>query len=311
MLNYSAKDINYNLAYDAHRGTSFTPEKRAEQVIQDYLSDMAALVEEFNKLVTSENEAELTADLEQYRQGYVKRLHAKLSADSRCMSSMITGPANFPVRRNQKRLDTAHKRLEEFLDFDKRAIDRLRKKYDPRFQSQAISSDDDQAIEKLQAKIDQAEKRQEFMKAVNKIVKSKKADPDKIAELAKLEVSEATARKMLDEGFTFEHFELTNNNANIRRMKERVAGLELEHKRQQARQESGKGERTVNGIKIIENTDINRIQLFFPGKPSAEIRDRLKHNGFHWSPREVAWQRQLNEASQRVVESLVKNLNPN
>jgi hypothetical protein len=33
------------------------------------------------------------------------------------------------------------------------------------------------------------------------------------------------------------------------------------------------------------------VQLIFPGKPSDEIRARLKSNGFRWSPTAGAWQR--------------------
>lgn len=217
---------------------------------------------------------------------------------------MITGPANFPTRRNQKRLDTAHKRLKELLDFRQKARDRLHKTYNPRILANApISADDLDAIEQLQVKIDKAEKRQELMKAVNKIAKSKKSDDDKIAELGKLEVSEKTARKMLAERFTFQPYELTNNNANIRRMKERVQQL------QQERSKTPAGDTVINGVTVSENTDLNRLQLFFPGKPSVEIRDRLKARGFHWSPREGAWQRQLNDVARQVARQMLEALN--
>jgi hypothetical protein len=36
---------------------------------------------------------------------------------TRTMNWMITGPARFPVDRNNKRLETEHKRLTELLDF--------------------------------------------------------------------------------------------------------------------------------------------------------------------------------------------------
>jgi hypothetical protein len=31
ILNFSKEDISWETAYDAHRGTSFTPDKRADQ----------------------------------------------------------------------------------------------------------------------------------------------------------------------------------------------------------------------------------------------------------------------------------------
>ena len=56
---------------------------------------------------------------------------------------------------------------------------------------------------------------------------------------------------------------------------------------------------------IVENTEANRLQVFFPEKPSETVRKELKSNGFRWSPRNKAWQRQLTQnaeyAARRVL----------
>lgn len=49
----------------------------------------------------------------------------------------------------------------------------------------------------------------------------------------------------------------------------------------------------IGDIKVIQNTDINRLQLKFNGKPDEKIREVLKNNGFKWSPKNSTWQRQL------------------
>ena len=49
------------------------------------------------------------------------------------------------------------------------------------------------------------------------------------------------------------------------------------------------------GGKVEANTTDNRLQIFFDEKPDAAIREELKGNGFRWSPRAEAWQRQLND----------------
>jgi hypothetical protein len=49
------------------------------------------------------------------------------------------------------------------------------------------------------------------------------------------------------------------------------------------------------GGEAVINNDLNRLQLIFDEHPTAEQRGILSHRGFHWSHRENAWQRQLND----------------
>ncbi len=62
------------------------------------------------------------------------------------------------------------------------------------------------------------------------------------------------------------------------------------------------------GVKLVQNTTLNRIQLLFDGKPEAETIAKLKGEAFRWSPRESAWQRQNTnngvQAAYRVLRSL-------
>jgi len=46
------------------------------------------------------------------------------------------------------------------------------------------------------------------------------------------------------------------------------------------------------GVKLVQNTTLNRIQLLFDGRPEAGTIAELKREAFRWSPREGAWQRQ-------------------
>jgi hypothetical protein len=50
---------------------------------------------------------------------------------------------------------------------------------------------------------------------------------------------------------------------------------------------------TLDGVEIVRNFALDRVQIFFGGKPDEETRSRLKSSGWHWSPREGAWQRKL------------------
>ena len=49
----------------------------------------------------------------------------------------------------------------------------------------------------------------------------------------------------------------------------------------------------INEVKVISNTDVNRLQIIFNGKPEESVRSFLKKNGYKWSPTNNAWQRQL------------------
>lgn len=57
---------------------------------------------------------------------------------------------------------------------------------------------------------------------------------------------------------------------------------------------------------VINETE-NRLQLVFDGKPEEEERNILKKNGFRWSPRFKAWQRQLTENAVCAVWQVVKD----
>ena len=96
------------------------------------------------------------------------------------------------------------------------------------------------------------------------------------------------------------------DSAEKRRIIDRVISI---HKNAQRASEAPKNEDYADlGFTVERNADINRLQLKFDGKPSESVRSILKHNGFRWSPREGAWQRQLNGNAEyglkRVAEEL-------
>jgi hypothetical protein len=54
--------------------------------------------------------------------------------------------------------------------------------------------------------------------------------------------------------------------------------------------------------------EIDRLQILFEDIPDADTRTALKSNGFRWSPRYKAWQRQLTDNAERAAR-LALNLN--
>ena len=93
----------------------------------------------------------------------------------------------------------------------------------------------------------------------------------------------------------FPPYLLTNNNANIRRVRQRIE--ELSHKAEFVGWTFPGGEAKVNEAE-------NRLQLIFADKPDADTRQVLKSEGFKWAPSQGAWQRQLNQNAIRAAARL-------
>ena len=56
------------------------------------------------------------------------------------------------------------------------------------------------------------------------------------------------------------------------------------------------------GGKVEANAEANRLQILFEEKPDAATREELKSNGFRWSPKAEAWQRQLTDNAYRSAD---------
>jgi len=124
-----------------------------------------------------------------------------------------------------------------------------------------ISSDDPEAIRKLKDKLVSLETQRTGYKEYNKKARKEGTEP-------------------------LESWRLSNLSQNIGTVKKRIEYLERLSKIQDS-------EESINGVLLKINTGENRVQLVFPGIPDESIRDKLKGNGFHWSPYSGCWQRQI------------------
>ena len=153
-----------------------------------------------------------------------------------------------------------------------------------------ISSGDPQALEKLTAKLEQSKELQDTMKVVNaywrKFGTCKGAPGITDVQAEKLE-------KRIETGYSWEKqpftsYELTNNNAEIKRLERRIQELTYN-------KEVGFSGWDFEGGYAEANTEMNRLQLYFDEKPDEQRRTVLKSNGFKWAPSQGAWQRQLTD----------------
>lgn len=235
---------------------------------------------------------------------YARNLGKYYNEDARigcmCPSVLISGAANFPVRKKERQV-AAWDKNQEYYKYCDKILSQLKRLMTC---SEVIKCDDENAIEALKEKIEAKEESQERMKEVNKYWRKNGTMTgcgfltDEQIEKINRSMAEDTWRLS---GVPFGSYHLQNNLANIKRLKGRLEEL-------QNTKEKGSSEADYGEFKVIENTDIMRIQIMFDGKPEEAVRNVLKANGFRWAPSQEAWQRQLTTngkyALKRVLEAL-------
>ena len=169
-----------------------------------------------------------------------------------------------------------------------------RQKADAAKKNRAIYSDDPNALEKLREKLRRLEEAHEEGKRLNKEYRRVKGNidamniPDTLKEQFKKD--KATWFMGPDNWRPYPSFAVQNTNAEIRRIKDRIAALE-----KAAKDETQ--EIPFDGGTIVINVEANRVQIFFDVKPDETIRRALKQRGFRWARSVGAWQRHNNESA--------------
>lgn len=258
-------------AYRAHAHTSFSPEVRADNLILSYSEELTNDLKELGEKANN------------YESKYREYFQSWLSAKSRCISSMITGGSNFPVRRAQKANASESNNYAKFQDWRTRYFKAVNRK--PR-----LSPEDE--IEVSTRRLENLINLQIEVKEINKAIRATKleGDKDKIKEITKI---------LMDAEFTHDYigliryrggrykipsFILTNNNATIKREQQKIKNMEarIKHK------ENFKTIQFDGGRVEIEN---DRLNVYHDDKPEQETRTELKRNGFRWSPFMKCWTR--------------------
>lgn len=170
----------------------------------------------------------------------------------------------------------------------------------------AISSDDPDALEKLNEKLTNLVEYQNMMKAINRICRSKKLSEEEMKEKIKTEygLEDGTIHKLLNPTYSyerkgFEHYSLTNNNAKIKNTKIRIKKLEQLAQLENKSMKYGE-------VEVLINADDNRVEIHFPGKPDETFRKKLKSNGFRWSRYKSAWQKYISRWNIMDAQKLAK-----
>lgn len=199
----------------------------------------------------------------------------------------IVDSHSYQADRNYR--DRAWNKMGKAVETDKKAA-YYRHKAKAAEQNSAISSDDPQAVEKLKEKLQRLQKLQTYMKTANAYYRTH-GTMQGFEDLSEEKAAEIDGQ--VKNGYSwvtvpYAAYQLSNNNAEINRLKKRIAVLEQ-------RAETGFAGWKFEGGEAVANQEENRLQLIFDGKPTEEQRSQLKRWGFRWSPSNKAWQRQLNK----------------
>ncbi len=278
--------INENAARRAKEAISFSDYKpgSATAEYRHYVDEAAEIAARQKKRVDPSFHERIDGLLDAYARKLAANMNKGYEITARVPSIMIAGGSNFPVRKKEKQNAAADKNMQEFTEIQG-LLDKIRSTG-----MGGISADDPNAVSKLESKLAKLEQAQETMKAVNAYYRKNKTldgcphlSPEQIE---KLKASMSGSYRANPK--PFESYQLSNNNAEIHRLKDRITALTR-------RKELGYVGWEFDGGRVEANTADNRLQIFFDEKPDKEIREELKGNGFRYAPSAEAWQRQLND----------------
>lgn len=282
----------WNLAVRAFDGTSFSPEERAAQYIRDYET---TLINDLTKIPEDEQS--------RYIDKYTDWVRTLFEKHSRCLSTMIAGPSNFPARRAEKANNSYDNAVKEFNEWREKVLKAIARRIE-----------DAKPAEQKAAEEWNRLKRSIFSSAstIKGINEGNEIGYNKALYVNSIYGKVETYAKRGDVEIVEKAIEY------IRELNEQTSVITERHKffklldiakvvreAEEARANKEDAELSFDGGIVVKNYREDRLQIIFNAKPASDIISNLKHNGFRWSPRFGAWQRQLTlnayDAAARVI----------
>lgn len=259
---------------ESYNWTSFSPEKRGESDFKHYTQMLA---DDLESLGDSRGN---------YEEKFIDKVMTIVHRQARCASPMITGPANFNNRSNGKKWDSRDRAMDEFTHWREKyfkAVNRVRT-----LSPEAEIDNTLEEVERLTTMRDE-------YKAANKL-KTREEREAYLTENFRLTNRET---QLLDYGNgSFPTFCISSLTLKIR---ERAKKLEV----MRSRIETKAGFEPIEfkgGRVTIEN---DRVVITHDQKPSREVIEVIKRNGFRYSPRTVSWVRKHTENAVYAVKSII------
>ena len=272
----------YRAGFNAYSGISFDPEKRAKQVVLDYENELN------NDLLNIPEE-----EKERFIENYKKHLFAWLYAKSRVLSTMITGPANFNVSRNNKANQSEHNKWEEFREWRQNAFNAINKRIE------AAKPEEQKTAERWERLKKELLQKIEWQSVANFY-----SMVERLAYNGDTELVNESVGLVQEYNDTHKRPFVTTKHKlwSLPEIAERVKA------NKEAKAEKENEESEINGVKVVKNFAADRVQLFFNGKPGFSTIQNLKKHAFKWSPSNMCWQRQLTQNALYSVNHVLQNI---
>ena len=287
--------IDEETARRAHEMMSMRdyPAGRATNEYRASVDKASALVDRCKAATSPYYHSKLDALLDRYARRLAQWTNDYNRNGASCPSVLICGAANFPTRKKERqnaREDTLwqeYKTIQAILDKIKSTG------------SGPVDLTDPHAREMLQDQLRQLQHKLDQGKAMNAHYRKHKTmqgfpgmSDDNAAHMDEaIQSTYSWAQKPMPD------YELASLRSKIKRTQARLEELD----KLQARQDTPEAAEEHDGFRIVRNAEQNRLQILFDGKPDEATRSALKQNGFRWSPRNGAWQRQLTDNAERAA----------
>ena len=279
--------INENTARLSHQMMSMSDYKEGSATAgyRAAVDEAAALVERQKQKVSPFYHEKLDALLDRYARRLAQWTNDYNRNGASCPSILVSGRANFPVRKKQKQ-NAREDSLWKVYDEIKGILSKIKS-----VGTGPIDPMDPHAREMLEDRLQRLQDTLDKGKAMNahyRKHKTMKGFPDMTDETA-AEMDEAISRAPAFAQTPFPDFELASLRGKIKRTQENLAKLDgiEQHK------DDAANTLEFDGGKIFLNMEANRLQILFDEIPGEETRSALKSHGFKWSRKNEAWQRQL------------------
>jgi len=270
--------------------------------------DKIAKVVEDKKTQFPEKSEQLDKLFDRYAKNLATYINKDNQIGARYPSVMISGAGNYNVKKHDKQLASWGKNYQFYEDKVLALENQIRTLGGG---AEVIRGDEENALEKLEAKVEYLKYWHQVMVDVNKYYRKNKslegfdgADTD---ELERIQKDLADMQKFGRLDVPYPQFTLANDNQNIKRLEGRIAEL----KKLKSENSSSNNLQEENDIyKLWVDKQDMRIRISFEiGKPEQEIIDMLKGKAFKWSPKNQAWQRQLTNNAVYDTKQLKTSLN--